>query len=173
MLKEERVGPYETKVVRASSTADMIGWLRESGFAFDDRDRVVIDEYILRGWVFVTAKLDQGAKGARGRMVPPLLLQFASRDVTYPLALTGTGGHVTEVLLYVFALTRMDAGDRLPLHFSGKWEGDPPLSGSLKWTAPVYVTKFRGQLAPDQMRSDLVLKPAPGNVSYRRWEFRP
>lgn len=173
MLKEERIGPYEAKVVRASSSSDMIDWLRESGFTFDERDRAVFDNYIRRGWMFATAKLDSGAKGAQARMVPPLLLQFASREATYPLALTGTGGHATEVLLYVFAHARMDAGGRLPLHYSDQWEGTPPLGGSLKWTAPIYLTKFRGQIAPDQMRLDLELKPAPSNASYRRWEFGP
>lgn len=173
ILKEARVGPYETKVVRGSSSTDMIVWLRESGFAFDECDRAAFDEYIERGWVFVTAKLDPGAKGAQGKMVPPLFLQFASREATYPLALTGTSGRSTELLLYVFALTRMDAGGRLPVHFSNEWSGYPPLGGSLKWAAPVYITKFRGQIAPDEMRSDLVLKPAPSNASYRRWEFQP
>ena len=164
VLKQERVGPYEAKVIRGASSIELIDWLTKNGFAFDERDRTAIDGYIARKWVFVTAKLDAGATRAQGKMVPPLFLSFKSKEAVYPLALTGTGGRPTEVLLYVFAGNRMDDGGRLPLQFAGK---------TLKGFSGEFMTKFRGRLDPDQMRTDLILKPAASNASYRKWEFRP
>jgi len=163
IVKEERVGPYEAKVLRGDSASDLFAWFKENGFAFDDRDRAAIDSYVARRWVFVAAKLDRDAKGAQGKMVPPLQLTFPAREAVYPLVLTGTGGSTTEILLYVFASGRMDDGGRLPLHFSAELRG--------AYLEQAYVTKFRGQLAPEQMRTDLVLKPAAFNASYRPVEF--
>ena len=111
--------------------------------------------------MFVAAKLDAGAKGAaRGVMVPPLMLAFAVRQPVYPLALTATAGQPVEILLYVNAPWRSDAGGRLPLHYAGEER-----QGG-------YLTKFRGVMTPEQMREDLVLRPAENNAPYRRWEFR-
>jgi hypothetical protein len=159
VLKEERVGPYEVKVIRGTSSAEVVAWLSENGFRFEDGDRKAFDGYVSRGWVFVAAKLDTGAKGARGLMVPPLSLIFPTRQVVYPLALTATAGQPVEILLYVNAPWRADVGDRLPLLYSEDSGGG-------------YLTKFRGVMTPEQMREDMVIKRAQSNSSYRKWEFK-
>lgn len=159
VVREQRAGPYETKVIRGTSSTEIVAWLKENGFRLDERDRVAFDGYVSRGWVFVTAKLDAGAKGARGLMVPPLTLTFATRDAVYPLALTATAGETVEILLYVTAPYRVDAGGALPLLYAGR-------------DATSVLSKFRGQLTPGQMRSDLVLRRAESDASYRAWEFR-
>lgn len=173
VLAEERVGSYEAKVLRAGSPEELVSWLKQGGFAFSERDLAVFAAYIQRGWLFVTAQLQRGAKGEKNGMIPPLFLRFPTQEATYPLALTGSSGHDTEVLLYVFAPARVDSSDRLPLRYSNEWDGMPPFSDSLNWKGPVYITKFRGRLTPSQMASDLSLQYAASNRSFRSWEFRP
>jgi hypothetical protein len=160
VVQEQRVGPYDAKVIRGDSSRDIVAWLGENGFRFDESDRAAIDAYVSRKWLFVAARLDAGAKGARGAMVPPLMLTFATREAVYPLALTATAGQPVELLLYVIAPWRADASGRLPLHYAGADGGGR------------YLTKFRGVMTPEQMREDLILRSGESNAPYRRWEFR-
>ena len=159
VVKQQRVGPYEAAVIEGSSSAEILAWLRENGFRFDERDRAVIDAYVARKWLFVAARLDAGAKGASGgAMVPPLSLIFPTRTPVYPLALTATAGQPVEILLYVNAPWRADVGGRLPLLYAGNSGGG-------------YLTKFRGVMTPDEMREDLAIRRAQSNSSYRKWQL--
>ncbi len=185
VVKELRVGAYDAKVLRAGSSADLIGWLKHNGFAFTEADGAALDGYIKRGWLFVTARLapDANESFGRGGMSPPLLVRFGAKSLVYPLALTASAGRATEVALYVYAPYQADSGNRLSLRFAGQ-EG-PELHWFREYVTPVgffdairfssapFLTKLKGKLEPSQMREDLTLAAASEHKSYRETAMTP
>jgi len=185
VVKEMRVGAYDAKVLRAGSSADLIGWFKHNGFAFTEADSAALDGYIKRSWLFVTARFapDTNESFGLGGMSPPLLVRFDAKSIVYPLVLTATAGRATEVALYVYAPYRADAGDRLSLRFAG--HGSPELNWFREYVTPVgffdaigfssppFLTKLKGKLKPVQMREDLTLAAAPDNKSYRETSLTP
>jgi hypothetical protein len=124
VVKEDVVGIYDVKVIKAQESADIIAWLNEHGYKFDETDKNAFDDYIKRGWCFVTARIDmkksEGTALADNQgLVNPLVAVFESKEVVYPLALTGTAGKETEVLLYVFGRHKMvDPTGRFALRYA-------------------------------------------------------
>lgn len=185
VVKELRVGAYDAKVLRAASSADLVGWLKRNGFAFTAEDSAALDGYIKRNWLFVTARItpDANESFGRGGMSPPLLIRFDAKGIVYPLALTATAGRSTEVALYVYAPYRADAGDRLTLRFAGP--ESPDLNSlreyvtpggffdSIRFSGPPFLTKLKGKLKSPQMREDLTLTAAPETKGYRETALTP
>lgn len=184
-VKELRVGAYDAKVLRAGSSADLIGWLKHNGFAFTEADSAALDGYIKRKWLFVTARIapDANESFGRGGMSPPLLVRLDAKRLIYPLALTATAGRATEVALYVYAPSRVHAGDRLPVRFAGHENPDlnllreyvtpVDLFDVIQFSGPPFLTKLKGKLEPAGMGEDLALAAAPENKSYRETSLTP
>jgi hypothetical protein len=157
---------------------------------FPDSDRAVFDAHIATGGCFVAARLNPGENTENSKiqsngLAAPLVFQFPGEKPFYPLALTGTGGHKTEVLLYVLSDQPFSSGGRLPLRFSGKMQSFA--HGSVNILAAhtfletgfqefsedlTHLCKFKGVLRPDQMRDDLLLEPAPGQTDFRETVIR-
>jgi hypothetical protein len=188
ILSEKRAGVYDVTVVRAHESEALLEWLRSHNFEFGDSDRAVFDAHIAVGGCFVAARLNpdketQSDEIHRNGLVAPLVFQFASEQPFYPLALTGTGGHKTEVLLYLLSDRPHKNDGRLPLRFSGSLRGDARFQSSLDRFNDTLVSesgfanavlqdfphlcKFKGILDPDQMREDLLFRPAPGQADFR------
>ncbi len=118
IVREQQVGVYEAKVIQATNASDLVQWLTENGFYFDDTDTAVFDDYIQKNWYFVTAKISATASSkvnSSDGLVAPLILQFQSNEAIYPFALTATSGTKTEVLLYVLSTYPMLTDNHLPL----------------------------------------------------------
>jgi hypothetical protein len=176
VINSADVGIYSTKVIKASSSADLIQWLNENGYQFQAADAPVINRYIQDGWCFVVAKVRPGERvTATDGLIDPLILRFASSHLVYPLALTSTIGRETEVLLYLFSDYKMQCANRLPLRFAGALSSDlnvrfrtnEPDSFTGWETNLTHLCKFRGRLKPEQMKEDLVFTTAPDNNPYR------
>ena len=80
VIREEQVGIYDVQVVEADEAGDLIQWLNEHHFQFDEEDTRVFDEYLRRGWCFVVARVDPTRSAddkfiAEG-LVAPLILVF-------------------------------------------------------------------------------------------------
>ena len=186
VLKSESVGIYDVQVVKSDDAEGLIEWLGETEFSYDERDMAVFDDYVKRGWCFVVAKvrpgeMDKGAKAVYGGLVAPLILKFASSGPVYPLALTGTTGQKTEVLLYVLSDKKMGCAGRIKLRYAGKvnfrkhgrWEAiEPEGLVSEKERELGYLCKFKGVLTAEEMREDLVFAEAKDGDSYREWIVR-
>lgn len=187
VLKAETVGIYDVKVIKGDDASAVTEWLEDNGFGFDRRDFEVFDQYIKKGWCFVTAKVskkvDLSSKGAISEgLAAPLIMRFDTKEAIYPLALTGTTNINTEVLLYIFSDHKMECGDRLRLAFSGE-KTNPFEQGSFSSavepngffsdvkTKLWQMCKFKGTLEPDQMKEDIVFKQAKDDEPYRkiRW----
>ena len=190
-LKSQQAGIYDVKVIRAKAAADVLAWLNENSFRFGPEDEAAMQAYLDKGWGFTVAKI----RPSVGRPTPtpssegladPLILRFPSANPIYPLALTATGGHDTEVLIYLASDIPRTCDRRLPVRYAGKgprpfdlcdlmtdqdeafWSKDE-LSGKYPFTR---LAKFKGTLTPEQMRKDLEFLPDPNQTDYREHIYR-
>ena len=184
ILDHHQVGIYDVRVIAGDDAADIITWLDEQGFAYDDQDQTAFASYVERGWCFVVVRINEAVVSGEveALMLQPLILRFAHPEPVYPLALTGTGGHDTHVELHVIASQQMADDERLPRIFAGpvrRLEGfmddaqtDPV--GILRGCLPegAYLTTFSGLLRPEDMATDLVLTPAPERGDFRERVIR-
>lgn len=188
VITEERVGIYDVSVVRSDDPARLIAWLNEHNFRFGDGDTAAFESHVAKGWCFVAAMINPGAGEDEQRVVSeglaaPLILRFPSSSPIYPLALTGTGGFETEVLIYLASSSKMTCKDRMTLRFAGKMPGQPLLHlefettpkgffDAVKMDFP-YLCKFKDTLTPDQMREDIAFTKAQDDEPYQehivRW----
>ncbi len=190
VIKAEQVGIYDVQVVKAEQAVDLIQWLSQNRFQFDEADTQVFDQYLRQGWGFVVAKIDPGRatderKIVSEGLVAPLIMRFQVEAPVYPLALTATSGHETQVLLYVLSEHKWQEGGRLELHYAGmtgkgifdevgRWEEgagsgvEPRGFFSGEERALPYLCKFKGTLTSEQMREDLTLMLAEDDDFYRK-----
>lgn len=193
ILDSRYVGIYEVKVIESDSAEDLLLWLDKNNYYHDNSDKEAFDKYINQGMCFVVAKIAPGyledgeLKTVRNGLLNPLVLLFRSEEVFYPLALTGTIGKDTVVLLYVFHENKLtDPSGRMPLRYFGKQD----ISKFMKDIDPVQnivldsftlnqksLTKLRARLTAGQMKEDLMLEKAPNDEPYRetiyRWDAPP
>lgn len=187
VVKAQQVGIYDVKVIKADDSGDLLAWLNEHGYKFNEEDKDVFKSYIKRGWCFVTARVDlkkaeqEGFSSDEG-LVNPLVMLFESKEIVYPLALTGTIGSEVVVLLYIFDSHKVtDSSGRFALRYAGKWEIEglkrqmafQPEDFYEKWDFKQgYLTKLKATLTPGQMKKDLILKHAPDDEPYREHIYR-
>lgn len=192
ILQSGRVGVHDVTVVRSDKPDALLGWLKDGQYGVGDADRAVIASYVARGWCFVAVRIDTSTINGTG-MPPALVLRFPAKEAVYPMALTGTSGHATEVLLHVLADCPVNAGGKIFRRYSGDANysaGFGPIMlhlgnymGSLEpdgifqetfgqWK-PSHLTTFKETLTPDRMREDIVLKPAPDAKPFRatKWKW--
>jgi hypothetical protein len=183
VIAEQRVGIYDVSVVRSDHTEGLIGWLNKNNFKFGDRDRAAFDSYISKGWCFVVAIINPSTGEKEHRIVweglaAPLILRFPHTNPTYPVALTGTGGFETEILIYLASSIKMTANDRLTLRFAGEMRKglsrellsadiDPEGFFDPKKMNFHYLCKFKDRLTPDRMREDIIFSEAEDDKPYR------
>jgi hypothetical protein len=182
VVKAEQVGIYDVQVIRSDDAVALLEWLDQHQFRFDEADTQVFDEYLRQRWVFVVARIDPSA-GQGGEevvsegLVAPLILRFQAEAPVYPLALTATAGQPTQILLYLLGEGKWESDGRLDLHYAGEvpssirlLERDIEPEGffdDVEGTFPV-LCKFKGTLAPEEMREDLTFKVAEDDKPYRK-----
>lgn len=189
VIAEHRVGIYDVRVVRSDSADELISWLNTNEFKFGPEDTAAFDSYISKGWCFVVAIINpagdqHGYDIASEGLAAPLILRFSSAQPVYPLALTGTGGYETEVLIYLASDTKMSCDDRMALRFAGNfWPGYfshrrsetklPEGFFELKPDERLWLCKFKGRLSPADMSRDMIFQPAKDQDFYQehivRW----
>jgi hypothetical protein len=186
VIKAEQVGVYDVQVVKAGQAEDLIEWLNRNRFRFDEEDTQVFDAYLSRGWCFVVARIDPssgtGDQVVSEGLAAPLILRFQAEAPVYPLALTSTSDQETEVLLYVLSKSKWQNDGRLDLRYAGRArlrQRDSLASGvepegffSHADLALPYLCKFKGTLAPEQMREDLLFTLSGDNSRYPKRAVR-
>ena len=187
VIKEQQVGIYDVKVVKAQDSDGLIEWLDEHNYQFSEADRGTFDSYVRQGWCFVTARIDLKKAGEESfsnneGLVNPLVMLFESKEIVYPLALTGTIGSKTVVLLYIFDLHKVhDASGRFIIRYVGRHQmGNYRFDLNFKdfdfhkdWNfKQEYLTKLKATLTPEQMKEDLILEQAPDDKPYREHVYR-
>lgn len=206
VVSAQRVGVYDVKVIRATSAKELVSWLNANGFNYGAEDISAYESYITKGWCFVAAKLnptkeDGNDKIAAEGLAAPLILRFPHKSPVYPVALTATGNHKTEILIYLVTDTKMQCDNRLKLWFAGTMRSKlhtrpfyliSSATNGYMHSIPVatesnlsstgitpkgffkaddldlsYICKFKQTLTPDEMREDIVFKPAQDKSDYR------
>jgi hypothetical protein len=182
VITEQRVGIYDVSVVRSDDAKGLIHWLNEHDFTFGDSDTAVFDSYVSKGWCFVVAIInpsigEEERRIASEGLAAPLILRFPHPTPIYPVALTGTGGFETEILIYLATATKMTANDRLTLRFAGEMREsslelltadiDPEGFFDPKKMNFPYLCKFKDRLTPDRMSEDIVFSEAEDDGPYR------
>jgi hypothetical protein len=185
VVESEQVGIYDVQVVKAGDAGDLIEWLDQNRFRFDDEDTQAFDQYLQRGWRFVVARIDPssgtGEQAVSGGLAAPLIMRFQAQAPVYPLALTATSGHETQVLLYVLSDGKWQNDGRLALHYAGRTRlpqrenlvagVEPAAYFSRADLALPYLCRFGGTLTPEGMREDLVFTRAENNEPYPKRIF--
>lgn len=182
VITEQKVGIYDVSVVRSDATDELIAWLNKHDFKFGDADTATFNSYVSRGWCFVVAVINPGSGEDERRIVreglaDPLILRFPHTSPIYPVALTGTGGFDTEILVYIASSAKMTTNDRLTLRFAGEMnkrhlynlllDTDPEgFFDAEKMNYP-YLCKFKDRLTPDEMRTDIIFSKAADEEPYR------
>ena len=183
VVKAEKAGIYDVKVIRSQSAEGILVWLKENGFGFGDNDVQVFENYVNRNWCFVVAKVEpdpgtEDRKIVSGKMVAPLILRFQTDRAIYPLALTSTIGAETEVLLYTLSERKLACGERLTLRRATKtnqWKFSDLVGDEETQAAALFadvpksptLCKFKKRLKPQEMKEDIVFEFAPDNSSYQ------
>jgi hypothetical protein len=99
-VSSQRVGNYETTVLKASDGNAVSAWLEANSLrALDEQARRIVDDYAARKWCFVVARLSKQGNGAA--TPHPIAATFASASIVYPMKLTAIAGSVTHVELFV------------------------------------------------------------------------
>jgi hypothetical protein len=183
VIKAEQVGIYDVQVIKADQATQLIQWLNQNQFQFDDTDIQVFEEYLRRGWCFVVARIDPSSEAddqavVSEGLVAPLIMRFQAEAPVYPLALTATSGHNTQILLYVLSDRKWQSDSRLALHYAsgGVYLGNYVLKAGVEPEEFLYdlemdlgyLCKFKSTLTPEQMREDLVLASAKDTEPYRK-----
>lgn len=179
VIAEHRVGIYDVRIVRSDDAEELISWLQVNKFMFTQKDTAAFDSYISKEWCFVVAAIHP-AKDRRGDtiasegLVAPLILRFPSAQPVYPLALTGTGGFETEILIYLASQMKMSCDDQLTLRFAEPHplryrplNTEPKEFLDLTGESFTYLCKFKGRLTSAEMKRDIVFSPATDNAPYR------
>ena len=91
VIKDEIVGDYQIKVIKAVDSKALDSWLKENLFStLSNDEKLVVDGYIKKGWCFSATKL---IRKEAGKSTPhPLSFTFPSEKIIYPMALTALAG---------------------------------------------------------------------------------
>lgn len=115
--------------------------------------------------------------------VNPLILRFPTPNPVYPTALTATGGHRTEILIYLASDTAMTTDAPLTLRFRGNMRARHLNMSYLESIEPteflegekseyLYLSKFKSTLSPVQMEQDIEFRPDPTGQPFREHVYR-
>jgi hypothetical protein len=107
VLHEGTVGPYDSVVLRASSSQSLLNWLPDNGYSIPSDIQPVIAAYQSEGFDFVALKLQPG-QGTREMTPVRVITPGASPTLPLRMVAAGTGAFV-GITLYVIAEGRYEA----------------------------------------------------------------
>lgn len=112
VVEQRQVGIYYISVVASDDAAALKEWLTKEGYALPQNADLVIKEYVDKRWFFVAMKIvdsKQGYAQYREGRVQPLYVTFTSPRIIYPLRISSINKGATDILLYVFSKSRVEA----------------------------------------------------------------
>jgi hypothetical protein len=99
VIEQVNVGIYEVTTLEATSSGDLVEWFDENDFTVPDGAGEVFQDYIDRGWIFVTMKLESPEENFGH--VHPIHFTFNSESPVFPMELTEFSSEYTDLLMYV------------------------------------------------------------------------
>lgn len=116
VLEQKEDGPYNIAVLSATSGGGLYDWLKKNHFIVSKDARGQLDYYIGHHYVFVAARIRNGAKQnqtvsqrLRGGTIAPMHLTFKARQLSYPLKMTAVNPGLSEMEIYVAGETWPEA----------------------------------------------------------------
>lgn len=193
----QRVGNYDAKVLRATSSEALSRWLSDNGLQpLNELEQEIFDDYATRGWCFVVARLVRDASGAVATP-HPIASSFPAARPVFPMRATSLAGSATLVELFVVSDGQASAehfqqvvADRWEEpstpHWAqakaevGPWMHAPGLGLNLghpdavsrMWDRCV-LTRLSAQLTPAQMERDVQIQLSPFAASRQQRRFSP
>ena len=108
VLEQKEDGPYNIAVLSATSGGGLYEWLKKNKFTVSKDARGQLDYYISHKYVFVAARIRNGASSnqtvsqrLRSGTIAPMHLTFKARQLSYPLKMTGVNPGESELEIYV------------------------------------------------------------------------
>jgi hypothetical protein len=124
---------------------------------------------------FVVLARDQVQQDLAGGTITPLRLEFASRELIYPLRISSLNPGSTDINLYVLAGHRMEApGFRTDFADAiGSISGAPRYQELSRFLTPArtYLTEFRATMTSADMKRDVTISQAATDESHRAAGF--
>ncbi|MFN8606327.1 MAG: DUF2330 domain-containing protein [Vulcanimicrobiota bacterium] len=108
VLERREEGPYDLALLSATSSGGLYEWLKRNDFQVTKNARGHLDYYVQRKFVFVAARIRNGAKDnatiaerLRSGTIAPMHLTFKAKQLSYPLRVTAANPGPSEMELYV------------------------------------------------------------------------
>ena len=108
VLEQKEEGPYNIAVLSATSGGGLYEWLQKNQFVVSKNARGQMDYYIGHKYVFVAARIRNGAKTnqtvssrLRSGTIAPMHLTFSAKQLSYPLKMTAVNPGMSEMEIYV------------------------------------------------------------------------
>jgi hypothetical protein len=173
VLSVQRVGVFDTTTISGQTPDAVITWLNRHGFHVPSNAKPVINSYVEDGWVFVASKTRRTHLVDGPAALHPLAFTFAADNPVYPTRLTALASNVCAIQLYVFgergAAARgftticrdeivRDGRSRKGTPQGGFRISNPEVAALIGNSA--VGTKLFAKLTPQQMASDVKIRPA-------------
>ncbi len=104
ILDRQTIGGLRFVTLRGQRAEDVSRWMHKHGFVFHDRQEPVLQGYLDRGWVVVAARVAFDGDFLSGSFLP-VRFTFPSEELTYPLAMTGSGHEHLGLEMRLFVLS--------------------------------------------------------------------
>lgn len=108
VLERREEGPYDLALLSATSSGGLYEWLKQNRFEVNKNARGHLDYYVQRKFIFVAARIRNGAKDnatiaqrLRSGTIAPMHLTFQAKQISYPLKVTAANPGASEMELYV------------------------------------------------------------------------
>ncbi len=102
VISQEKVGPYDSAVIRSNDPAALKTWLRKNGYEVPPKLDPLLDPYVAGKYYFVALKLQQDR--ASGDL-QPITLRYRASKPGIPIRLTAVAA-TPDMDLYVWVLGR-------------------------------------------------------------------
>lgn len=123
VLREERVGPYDTVVLGAATAAEVLEWLRSHDYDVPEGADSRLEAYAAAHHVFLALRLSSNAPMATVR---PITLRLPTSEACLPIRLTAIST-VPDMPIHAYFLARAPV---TPLNYN---VADPVFSGIGLW----------------------------------------
>ncbi len=170
VIGTQTVGIYDTTTLSATDPRALTDWLEENGYHLPSQGEEIVKYYVDRGWYFVAMKIrravDPRYMWYEGG-IQPISLKFSSHKMVYPMKITAVSSTDTELLLYIFAQSKMTF-KYAELEYAGWIEAPEPYHYLSKLIEKkMYLTKLRAHIYQRYM-DDIYPVKTRDNKAYRK-----
>lgn len=178
VVAEQSVDYYDAAVLTATNATDLVQWFNDHGYAFQDKYKYILEDYLSNGWYFTALRIDQSAldtlkTGKKAQSLTPIQLTFSASHLVYPLRISSISATTSSqsVTLYVIDDHKLQTTN-FSTSYSNKisraditaWGTD---TDGNAWVEPqqnsYYLTKLYSNVSAARMTDDVFFSDAKDN----------